>query len=174
VTTLHAVRSAPPPGQDVVVESGVLPGAELLASILARTDEAERPVTHVHAVPVRRSRTLPWPDWVSADLRAQLEQRGVRSPWRHQIEAAQFARDGRHVVVATGTASGKSLAYQLPALTRLAEDPRACVLYLAPTKALARDQLASVAALADPSVRPAPYDGDTPAEEREWVRRHAR
>ena len=64
------------------------------------------------------------------------------APWRHQVDAAQLARDGRHVVVATGTASGKSLAYQLPALTRLAEDPRACVLYLAPTKALARDQLA--------------------------------
>jgi len=87
------------------------------------------------------------------------------------VDAAQLARDGRHVVVATGTASGKSLAYQLPALTRLAEDPRACVLYLAPTKALARDQLTSVAALADPSVRPAAYDGDTPGEERDWVRR---
>ena len=96
------------------------------------------------------------------------------APWRHQVDAAQLARDGRHVVVATGTASGKSLAYQLPALTRLAEDPRACVLYLAPTKALARDQLASVAALADPSVRPAAYDGDTPGEERDWVRRHSR
>jgi DEAD/DEAH box helicase domain-containing protein len=174
VATLHAVRSAPPPGLDAVVEGGVLPGAELLASILARTDEAERPVTHVHAVPVRHSRTLPWPEWVGADLRARLEERGVLAPWRHQVEAAQLAHDGSHIVVATGTASGKSLAYQLPALTRLAEDPRACVLYLAPTKALARDQLAAVAALADPSVRPAPYDGDTPAEEREWVRRHAR
>jgi DEAD/DEAH box helicase domain-containing protein len=108
--------------------------------------------------------------------RAAVPAGGARrlAPWRHQVEAAQLARDGRHVVVATGTASGKSLAYQLPALTRLAEDPRACVLYLAPTKALARDQLASVAALADPSVRPAAYDGDTPAEERDWVRRHSR
>jgi DEAD/DEAH box helicase domain-containing protein len=174
VTTLHAVRSAPPPGPDDVAEGGVLPGADLLASILSGTDEAERPVTHVHSVPVRRSRALPWPDWVGADLRSRLEERGVHSLFRHQVEAAQLARDGRHVVVATGTASGKSLAYQLPALTRLADDRRACVLYLAPTKALARDQLASVSALADPSVRPAPYDGDTPTEEREWVRRHAR
>jgi DEAD/DEAH box helicase domain-containing protein len=152
----------------------VLPGAELLASVLARTDEEERPVTHVHHVPVRESSTLGWPEWVSPPLRARLEERGVHAPWRHQVDAAQLARDGRHVVVATGTASGKSLAYQLPALTRLAEDPRACVLYLAPTKALARDQLASVAALADPSVRPAAYDGDTPGEERDWVRRHSR
>jgi DEAD/DEAH box helicase domain-containing protein len=163
VTALH-----PAPLLDVP------PGAELLAAVLAGTDEEERPVTHVHHVPVRVSNTLPWPEWVSPDLRARLQDRGVTAPYRHQVDAAQLARDGRHVVVATGTASGKSLAYQLPALTRLAEDPRACVLYLAPTKALARDQLASVAALADPSVRPAPYDGDTPAEERDWVRRHSR
>jgi DEAD/DEAH box helicase domain-containing protein len=178
VTTLHPVRPAPPPGTDVGVgggaSAGVLPGAELLASVLAGTDEEEQPVTHVHHVPVRESSTLPWPEWVSPGLRTRLEERGVLAPWRHQVDAAQLAREGRHVVVATGTASGKSLAYQLPALTRLAEDPRACVLYLAPTKALARDQLASVAALADPSVRPAAYDGDTPGEERDWVRRHSR
>ncbi|MCW2703929.1 MAG: box helicase domain protein [Blastococcus sp.] len=184
MTTLHPVRSALPPDADPAAEGGlspdgrstdtVLPGAALLASVLAGTDEEERPVTHVHHVPVRESSTLQWPDWVNPQLRSRLEGRGVLSPWRHQVDAAQLARDGRHVVVATGTASGKSLAYQLPALTRLAEDPRACVLYLAPTKALARDQLASVAALADPSVRPAAYDGDTPGEERDWVRRHSR
>jgi DEAD/DEAH box helicase domain-containing protein len=169
VTTLHPFRPVPGSGTD-----SVPPGAELLASVLAGTDEEERPVTHVHHVPVRNSATLGWPEWVSPALRARLEERGVLVPWRHQVDAAQLARDGHHVVVATGTASGKSLAYQLPALTRLAEDPRACVLYLAPTKALARDQLASVAAIADPSVRPAPYDGDTPGEERDWVRRHSR
>ena len=167
MTTLHPLRPAP-------AAADVLPGAELLAALLAGTEEEERPVTHVHHVPVRESSTLRWPEWVSPPLRERLEARGVLAPWRHQVDAAQLARDGRHVVVATGTASGKSLAYQLPALTRLAEDPRACVLYLAPTKALARDQLAAVAALADPSVRPAAYDGDTPGEERDWVRRHSR
>jgi DEAD/DEAH box helicase domain-containing protein len=181
VSTLHPVRSAPPPGTDPLPQGGSpspagspLPGAELLAAVLSGTPEEERPVTHVHRMPVRDSRTLPWPAWVSPELRERLEAQGVGAPWRHQVEAAQLARDGSHVVVATGTASGKSLAYQVPALTRLAEDPRACVLYLAPTKALARDQLASVAGLADPSVRPAAYDGDTPMEEREWVRRHSR
>jgi DEAD/DEAH box helicase domain-containing protein len=169
VTTLHPVRPAPRADADAA-----LPGADLLASVLAGTAEEERPITHVHHVPVRESSTLAWPEWVSPPLRTRLEERGVLAPWRHQVDAAQLARDGHHVVVATGTASGKSLAYQLPALTRLAEDPRACVLYLAPTKALARDQLASVAALADPSVRPAAYDGDTPGEERDWVRRHSR
>src|SRR3954467_3878990 len=190
VTTLHPVRPAPPPGADPRREGGVLPGAELLASMLAGTSEDERPVTHVHHVPVRESRTQPWPEWVSPALRARLEDRGVQALFQHQVAAAELARTGRHVVVATGTASGKSLAYQLPALTRLTEDPRACVLYLAPTKALARDQLASVAELADPSVppapsagdtapagppvRPAPCDGDAPRGERDWVRRHSR
>jgi DEAD/DEAH box helicase domain-containing protein len=173
VTSLRPASAAVPdaPGAAPV---GVLPGAELLASLLAGTDAEEQPVTHVHHLAARESRTLPWPDWVDPPLRQRLEERGVASPYRHQVEAASLARQGRHVVVATGTASGKSLAYQLPALTRLAEDPRACVLYLAPTKALARDQLAAVAALADPSVRPAAYDGDTPGEERDWVRRHSR
>ncbi|SFK89095.1 DEAD/DEAH box helicase [Geodermatophilus ruber] len=174
MTTLHPVRSAPPPGADPGPEGGILPGADLLDALLAGTPEEEQPVTHVHRLPVRDSRTLPWPEWVGPQLRERLEAQGVQAPWRHQVEAARLAHEGRHVVVATGTASGKSLAYQLPALTRLGEDPRACVLYLAPTKALARDQLASVAALADASVRPAAYDGDTPMEEREWVRRHAR
>ncbi|HSU00242.1 MAG TPA: DEAD/DEAH box helicase [Geodermatophilus sp.] len=181
MTALHPVRSAPPPGTDPLPQGGSpspagapLPGADLLHAVLSGTPEEEQPVTHVHRMPVRDSRTLPWPAWVSPELLARLEAQGVTAPWRHQVEAAQLARDGFHVVVATGTASGKSLAYQVPALTRLAEDPRACVLYLAPTKALARDQLTSVAELADPSVRPAAYDGDTPMEEREWVRRHSR
>ncbi|MGY1739267.1 MULTISPECIES: DEAD/DEAH box helicase [unclassified Blastococcus] len=179
MTTLHPVRSAPPPGTDHGPEgraapAGLLPGADLLDDLLVGTPEEEHPVTHVHRLPVRESRTLPWPEWVAADLRSRLEEQGVTAPYRHQVEAAQLAHDGTSVVVATGTASGKSLAYQLPALSRLAEDDRACVLYLAPTKALARDQLASVAALADRSVRPAAYDGDTPTEERDWVRRHSR
>ena len=81
---------------------------------------------------------------------------------------------GRDVVVATGTASGKSLAYQLPVLATFAADPRATALYLSPTKALAADQLRALAALGLPDVRAAPYDGDTPLAERDWARQHGR
>jgi len=77
------------------------------------------------------------------------------------------------VVVATGTASGKSLVYLMPVLSRLLADPRATALYLAPTKALAADQARAVTRLALPGVRAAVYDGDTPREEREWIRQHA-
>jgi DEAD/DEAH box helicase domain-containing protein len=178
VTSLHPSPVAAD-GQAVAAEAPhaapvALPGADLLEALLSGTEPEDDPVTHVHRLPARDSRVTEWPAWVGPELRARLAERGVLAPFSHQLAAAELARSGQHVVVATGTASGKSLAYQLPALTTLAEDPRACVLYLAPTKALARDQLASVAALADPSVRPAAYDGDTPMEERDWVRRHSR
>ncbi|RKN31894.1 DEAD/DEAH box helicase [Micromonospora musae] len=146
--------------------------AELLARLRARADTD--PVTHVERVPARAGVPAPWPQWVPEELRAAFAGRGVTAPWRHQAEAAALAYDGQHVVVATGTASGKSLAYQMPALATLLADPRATVLYLAPTKALAADQLRAIAELELEGVRPACYDGDTPRAEREWIRRHSR
>ncbi|MEH0844762.1 DEAD/DEAH box helicase [Micromonospora sp. CPCC 205711] len=146
---------------------------DLLRRLRARHHGAD-PVTHVERVPARPGEPAPWPQWVPAELRAALAGRGVVAPWRHQAQAAELAYAGEHVVVATGTASGKSLAYQLPALATLLADPRATVLYLAPTKALAADQLRAVAALELDGVRPATYDGDTPRAEREWIRRHSR
>lgn len=108
-----------------------------------------------------------------------LHDHGITAPWSHQLSAAQLAHDGRHVVISTGTASGKSLAYQLPILSALADDPRARVLYLSPTKALGHDQLRaahalteSVAALRD--VAPAPYDGDSATEVRRFARERSR
>ncbi|MCO1595530.1 DEAD/DEAH box helicase [Micromonospora sp. RHAY321] len=145
---------------------------DLLRRLRARG--AGDPVTHVERVPARAGVPAPWPTWAPAELRTAFARRGVVAPWQHQAEAANLAYDGGHVVVATGTASGKSLAYQLPALATLLADPRATVLYLAPTKALAADQLRAVAALELEGVRPACYDGDTPRAEREWIRRHSR
>ncbi|MDG4763393.1 DEAD/DEAH box helicase [Solwaraspora sp. WMMD406] len=131
-------------------------------------------ITHVRRLPARPGATAPWPDWVPEELRAAFVARGVPAPWRHQARAAELARSGRHVIVATGTGSGKSLAYLLPSLATLLADPRATVLYLAPTKALAADQLRTVAGLGLDGVRPACYDGDTPQSERAWIRQHAR
>ncbi|WP_346537016.1 DEAD/DEAH box helicase [Micromonospora sp. DPT] len=145
---------------------------DLLRRLRAR--HGDDPVTHVERVPARPGEPAPWPQWAPEDLRAAFARRGVVAPWRHQAEAAELAYAGQHVVVATGTASGKSLAYQLPALAALLADPRATVLYLAPTKALAADQLRAVAGLELDGVRPATYDGDTPRAEREWIRRHSR
>ena len=103
----------------------------------------------------------------------------MSEPWTHQIDAADLAAEGSNVVVSTGTASGKSVAYQLPVLTALASDPQATALYLSPTKALGADQLRAVTELtgATPdlsTVHPCAYDGDTSTELRRWARSHSR
>ncbi|MGC4833139.1 DEAD/DEAH box helicase [Micromonospora vinacea] len=170
-TPRHDLESSPA----ATVSAGPGPGpapADLLRRLRVRG--AADPVTHVERVPARAGVPAPWPSWAPAELRAAFTRRGVVAPWQHQAEAANLAYEGQHVVVATGTASGKSLAYQLPALATVLADPRATVLYLAPTKALAADQLRAVAALELEGVRPACYDGDTPRTEREWIRRHSR
>ncbi len=148
-------------------------GQALLQRLLTSAG-GESPLRHAVTIPARTATTVPWPPWVPARLREALETAGVAAPWVHQVTAAELARAGRHVVVATGTASGKSLAYQLPVLTELLEHQRSTALYLAPTKALGADQIRAVRALGLDGVRPAGYDGDTPMAQRDWVRAHAR
>ena len=147
------------------------PDAPLLQRLLLDPTRAAR-VTHVEHVPARVGRPAPWPGWVPPLLVARLGLAGVDAPWEHQVQAAELARGGASVVVATGTASGKSLAYLLPVLTALLDDERATTLYLSPTKALATDQLRAIRALNLVQVRAATYDGDTAHEERDWVRRY--
>ena len=144
----------------------------LLTRLLRDPSRAQR-VTHVEHVPARDGRRADWPVWVPPLLVDRLALAGIPAPWEHQAVAADLAWGGTSVVVSTGTASGKSLAYLLPVLSSLLLDDRATALYLAPTKALATDQLRSVRALTLMAVRASTYDGDTPREERDWVRRHA-
>jgi len=113
------------------------------------------------------------PDDLPAALRARLELLGVEELWSHQAEVLERARTGEHLVVATGTASGKSLAYQLPTIERLLADDRSVALYLAPTKALAHDQLRTIRGFKLPQIRAAVLDGDTPRPERDAIRRTA-
>src|SRR5947207_9572473 len=102
-------------------------------------------------------------------LREALAQVGVEALWSHQADALEAARRG-HTIVTTGTASGKSLAFNLPVLDTLASDPRARALYLYPTKALAQDQARKLSQLRARFLRHAIYDGDTPREERRAIR----
>ncbi len=151
--------------------------AALLDHLTAGPGRADR-LTHRALLPAREAVTAPWPVWADPTVVASYAARGVARPWAHQVAAAEAAHRGEHVVLATGTASGKSLAYLLPALTaiRAARGPRgqrgATVLYLAPTKALAHDQRAAIDALGL-DVRVSTHDGDSSAEEREWTRDHA-
>jgi len=120
------------------------------------------------------------PGWVHPAVADALAVAGIRELWSHQVEAAEAARAGRHVVVSTGTASGKTLAYLLPAATAALEGgtdggvrTAPTTLYLSPTKALAADQERRLAELAVPGLRTGTVDGDATPEQRTWVRDHA-
>ena len=122
-----------------------------------------------------------WPEWLHEPVREAFERLGVPAPWTHQRTAADLAHGGQHTVISTGTASGKSLAYLLPSLHAIetSRGPKgqrgASVLYLAPTKALAQDQLATLRRLGQaglPDLRCSTHDGDSTPEMREWTRDH--
>ena len=181
--------------------------ADLLDVLERLSSGDDRLVGHV-TLPGRPERIADWPQWVCPALVDAWARRGVERPWFHQREAMDALREGRDVVLATGTGSGKSLAAWTPILSDLveAEDSsrisaihrRPTALYLAPTKALAADQLASLMALlgqdvtpedaqgdGDPEgsqglvderlrrVRATTVDGDTPREAKEWARASA-
>ena len=154
-------------------------GSELLAAVVAGGEPGERPLRHVTEIPARPGRPHSWPAWAEPEVVRAFTERGISAPWSHQLAAAELAHAGRHVVVSTGTASGKSLAYQLPILQALWTDPQARVLYLSPTKALGHDQLRAAHALttAVPRLRdvaPTAYDGDSPTEVRRLARQRSR
>jgi DEAD/DEAH box helicase domain-containing protein len=158
-------------------------------------------VRHVHRFPARAGTTGPWPDWLSAEVRESCRRMGVTALWQHQVEAAEAIRAGRSVVLSTGTASGKTLAYLLPVLAAthggaaagaevapgVVADPGAgsvpdlllrrrrphTALYLAPTKALAHDQLRVCGEFGLDCWNVATLDGDTERADRDWARDYA-
>lgn len=165
-----------------------------LLPLLGRGADPEQ-VRHVRELPSREAETAPWPDSIHPEVIAAYAGLGIQRPYRHQAEAMAAAARG-DVIVATGTASGKSMAYQAPVLSslhrgrlaargapgRLQHPEEATALYLTPTKALGADQLTAIASLirlgGGPDgpgldVRAQSYDGDTPISERRWIRDHA-
>ncbi|CAM5423729.1 DEAD/DEAH box helicase OS=Streptomyces tendae OX=1932 GN=GUR47_19220 PE=4 SV=1 [Streptomyces tendae] len=162
-------------------EPGSRPEPGMLLDRLAAGPSRAARITHTEHLPPRAGRHAVWPDRMRPEVVAAVPAAGIERPWAHQARVAEHALDGDSAVVATGTASGKSLAYLVPVLSALvdgAEAPNgrgATPLYLAPTKALAADQCRSVKELSQPlgtSVRAAVNDGDTPFEEREWIRQY--
>jgi DEAD/DEAH box helicase domain-containing protein len=150
----------------------------LLAALHASPGRRDR-LVHVHRRPARAAVHAAWPSWLAPSVRSACERAGVPAPYAHQVALAELAHAGRSAVVATGTASGKTLAYLLPTLSALVEGTSApngrgaTALYLSPTKALAHDQLRAVTELGVEGVRAAAVDGDTPMDERDWARNHA-
>ncbi|HEU5252341.1 MAG TPA: DEAD/DEAH box helicase [Solirubrobacterales bacterium] len=118
----------------------------------------------------RRSRPAPLPAELQPALAEALARFGVDSLYTHQLEAFEAAA-ASNLVITSGTASGKSLAFNLPVLNGIAARPKDRALYLYPTKALAQDQARKLAQLRPPGLREAIYDGDTPREDRPAIRR---
>jgi len=127
-------------------------------------------LAHLTTEPAREARTAPLPDSLQPALLEALARRGIHELYAHQAAAYAAARGGGNVIVTTGTASGKTLAFNLPVLDALAADRHARALYLYPTKALAQDQARSLGELGVAAVRAAIYDGDTPTERRRQIR----
>ncbi|MEK7787857.1 MAG: DEAD/DEAH box helicase, partial [Chloroflexota bacterium] len=140
-------------------------------------------------IPPRPARYADFPKRLDSRLIAALNRRGISSLYTHQADSVEAALRGENVAVVTGTASGKTLCYNLPILQTTLHDPSARALYLFPTKALAQDQAAElsqfVAALdqnsklqtsnlhAERPVSIRIYDGDTPQNQRPAIRREA-
>jgi DEAD/DEAH box helicase domain-containing protein len=130
-------------------------------------------VTLDHLIPAAEARFAPLPPDLRPELGAALSRRGIERLYSHQADAYKAIRRGRHLVVVTPTASGKTLCYNLPVLQRLLEQPERRALYVFPTKALAQDQLAELSALKHGlpiELRVDTYDGDTSPGRRTAIR----
>ncbi|HET9185933.1 MAG TPA: DEAD/DEAH box helicase, partial [Solirubrobacterales bacterium] len=151
------------------------PGSSLLGSEWAvAIDPARRDgrIVAESGEEERRGRQAPLPAELHPALAEALARTGIDALYTHQLEAFEAASRG-DLVITSGTASGKSLAFNLPVLEAVARQPKTRALYLYPTKALAQDQARKLAQLRPPSLREAIYDGDTPREERPAIRRRS-
>jgi len=148
----------------------------LLLALQDSRGRGEPELVHAESLPARPARYAELQEPLHRVIRHVLDGQGISRLYAHQAQAIDLAREGKNVVVATGTASGKSLAYHIPVLERLLLQPTATALYLFPTKALAQDQLRGLRRFADSSPELAralttgTYDGDTPGSARRKLR----
>lgn len=164
---------------DARMSVAALPGAAAESGVHVQVS-GDKVVTAVRHIPAQPARYAPWPGDVDARLVEALAARGIEQPYTHQAEAMGHALAGRHVVVVTPTASGKTLCYNGAVLSTVLNEPGARALYLFPTKALAQDQLAELQGLAQVVGQAAQrdigvftYDGDTPSDARRAIRARA-
>jgi DEAD/DEAH box helicase domain-containing protein len=141
--------------------------------VLLQSGRGDERLVHDELYGSRPARTSAIPDQLNWRVVQALGEAGIERLYEHQLEALQHAFEGP-TIVTTGTASGKSLCFQLPTLEVLTSDPRARALYLYPTKALAQDQARSLHRFGlHKAIRPAVYDGDTPRAERAAIRKRS-
>jgi DEAD/DEAH box helicase domain-containing protein len=138
--------------------------------------EPDSAVRAIHHQPASEGEFADMPAAVDARLRAALEMRGIERLYTHQADAFDQIQAGKHVVIVTPTASGKTLCYNLPVLNLLLNDDGARAMYLFPTKALAEDQLHEFQGAVEQmgsEIRAFTYDGDTPQDARRAIRSRA-
>lgn len=158
----------------------------LITALTSMAGTSDRLVSTLH-IEGRQERLTDWPSWAHPLVVEHYRALGIDRPWVHQVEAAEAAHSGKHTVIATGTGSGKSLAAWLPILSDIASGAgsrlseirrRPTALYLAPTKALAADQLAHLQGVLTAGARHLGVsigvaDGDTSSEAKDWARGNA-
>src|SRR4051812_12522311 len=165
------------PAHDLALQSAL---DRLTGGAPDRPDTPDGWVTAVRRLPARAADYAPFPEDIEERLRHVYRDRGIEQPYTHQAAAIAHAVAGRHVVITTPTASGKTLCYNAPVLSSVLRDPSARALYIFPTKALAQDQLAELHELSDALSRRSnleigvyTYDGDTPQDARRAIRGRA-
>ena len=137
-----------------------------------RSDPETAPnISTWQTTPARPAKITSFPEDLPLSLADALRQRGIDSLYSHQSLAWEYACAKKNIVLATSTASGKTLAYNLPVLAELSANPEARAIYLFPTKALTQDQLSNLQSLLPAT---AIYDGDTPKSKRPAIRKNAR
>jgi DEAD/DEAH box helicase domain-containing protein len=142
-------------------------------SALLQTGRADERLVHDDLYEARQARRIDIPEDLGPEVRRALGHAGIDALYEHQVEAVEAAFEGP-TIITTGTASGKSLCFQLPTLEVLTADRAARALYLYPTKALAQDQARALNRFGLPkAIRPAIYDGDTPRGDRAAIRKRA-
>lgn len=147
---------------------------QMVIDQLQKRAEIQKNVTHWEIIPPKPAQYAPFPEKLHPDLITLLQEQGFKSLYTHQETAVEQVLSGKHVVVVTPTASGKTWCYNLPVLHTILEDPSARALYIFPTKALAYDQMAELNRWIEKlgkDIKGYTYDGDTPASARQAIRR---
>ncbi|MEM7312273.1 MAG: DEAD/DEAH box helicase, partial [Planctomycetota bacterium] len=143
---------------------------------IRRNENFDGQLEHVEVLPERPGVIAQLDRSLHDPLRRMLAAHGIKELYSHQVNAIELARDAKDLVVVTGTASGKTLCYNLPILEALLDDPEARALYLFPTKALAQDQFKGLLELVNTDeetgekFRPGVFDGDTPTAQRRRIK----
>jgi len=138
----------------------------------------ESQIEHIEHIAPRRAAYGKLDEPLDLKLQEVLDMHGLSRLYAHQAKAVNLVRAGKNVIIATTSASGKSLVYNIAVMQAVLKEPSARALYLFPTKALAQDQLRKLHELFSPGILPpeaiATFDGDTPRTERADVRRQGR